>query len=278
MFPGHATLIVMPELPEVENARTVLAEAVGRTITAVDDRDDWVCRPHRPGDIASALQGGRLTRVNRTGKTMWCDTETADGGAGPALGVHLGMGGRIVVTDSGGERIGGGPAHPDRQPRKAEWDRFTVAFDDGGQFRLFDKRRLGRVRLDPDLSGLGPDAEGMEPAEFRDRLLRGTSAVKARLLDQSVLAGVGNLLADETLWQARISPKAPVRDLTRTDLDRLHRNLDRALERAIANGGVNTGEVIEHRHPGGHCPRCGTEMVHGTVGGRSTWWCPQEQV
>lgn len=266
MFPDGATLVVMPELPEVENARTVLAEAVGRTITDVDDRDEWVCRPHRPGDIASALKGGRLTRANRIGKTLWCDTETADGDAGPALGVHLGMGGRIVVTNSGHERIGGGPARPDRQPRKAEWDRFTLAFDDGGQLRLFDKRRLG------------PDAEGIDPAEFRERLLRGTSAVKARLLDQSVLAGVGNLLADETLWQARISPKVPVRDLTRADLDRLHRNLGRALERAIAHGGVHTGEVVEHRRPGGHCPRCGTEMVHGTVGGRSTWWCPREQV
>ncbi|OLL86968.1 Formamidopyrimidine-DNA glycosylase [Pseudonocardia sp. Ae263_Ps1] len=277
MFRDRARLTGMPELPEVENARAVLAQATGRTITDVDDRDDWVCRPHRPGDIASALKGGRLTAAHRIGKTMWCDTETSDGDAGPALGVHLGMGGRIVVTNSGGERIGGGPARPDRQSRKREWDRFTVTFDDGGQFRLFDKRRLGRVRLDPDLSGLGPDAEGLRPAVFRERLLRGRSAVKARLLDQSVLAGVGNLLADETLWQARIAPATPVRDLTRTDLDRLHRNLDRALERAIANGGVHTGEVIEHRHPGGHCPRYGAEMVHGTVGGRSTWWCPQEQ-
>lgn len=267
----------MPELPEVENARTVLAEAVGRTVTDVDDRDEWVCRPHRPGDIAAALKGGRLTRANRIGKTMWCDTETADGDAGPALGVHLGMGGRVVVTNPAGERIGGGPERPDRQPRKREWDRFTVTFDDGGRFRLFDKRRLGRVRLDPDLSGLGPDAEHLDPAVFRERLQRGRSAVKARLLDQSVLAGVGNLLADEMLWQAGIAPSTGVGDLSRADLERLQHHLDRALERAIARGGVHTGEIVEHRHPGGHCPRCGAEMAHGTVGGRSTWWCPAEQ-
>ncbi|MET0187756.1 MAG: DNA-formamidopyrimidine glycosylase family protein [Pseudonocardia sediminis] len=268
----------MPELPEVENARQVLVEAVGRRITDIDDRDEWVCRPHRPGDIATALKGGKLTAANRCGKTMWCDTVTADGTEGPSLGVHLGMGGRIVVTNSSGERIGGGPERPDRQPRKAEWDRFTMNFDDGGQFRLFDKRRLGRVRLDPDLSGLGPDAEGITAADFRTRITRGRSAVKARLLDQSVLAGVGNLLADETLWQAKIDPAARADELERRDVDRLYRNLEKALAAAIANGGVHTGTVIEHRHADGHCPRCGAEMVHGTVGGRSTWWCSKEQV
>lgn len=270
MFRDRVTLARMPELPEVEAARTVLAGAVGRRITDVDDRDDWVCRPHRPGDIAAALKGGTLTGAHRIGKTMWCDTATADGDDGPALGVHLGMGGRIVVTDSAAQR-------PRQGTREAGWDRFTVTFDDGGQLRLADKRRLGRIRLDPDLSGLGPDAEGLTPAVFRERLLRGRAAVKTRLLDQSVIAGVGNLLADETLWQARIDPRSRVRDLTRTDLNRLHRNLDRALERAIAHGGVHTGEVIEHRRPGGHCPRCGAELAHGTVGGRSTWWCPQDQ-
>lgn len=277
MFRRGATLVGMPELPEVENARRVLTRATGRVVSDVDDRDDWVCRPHRPGDIATALKGGTLTRAHRIGKTMWCDTVTVDGEAGPALGVHLGMGGRIAVTTAGDERTGGEPERPDRRPGKPEWDRFTITFDDGGRLRLVDKRRLGRVRLDPDLSGLGPDAQGLRPAVFRDRLRAGRSAVKARLLDQSVIAGVGNLLADETLWRARIDPRTPVRELARTDLDRLHRNLDRALERAIENGGVHTGEVIEHRRPGGHCPRCGTELVHGTVGGRSTWWCPQEQ-
>jgi formamidopyrimidine-DNA glycosylase len=274
---GRGTMRGVPELPEVENARQVLDAAVGRTITAIDDRDDWVCRPHAPGDIATALKGGRLTATHRRGKTMWCDTENSDGDEGPSLGVHLGMGGRIVVTDGHGMRIGGGPERPDRQPRKAEWDRFTVTFDDGGQFRLFDKRRLGRVRLDPDLSDLGPDAEGLKPAEFRDRIGTSRSAIKARLLDQSVLAGVGNLLADQTLWAAKIDPSTRANELSRTDVDRLHRNLDRALADAIANGGVHTGRFIEHRHDGGHCPRCGTEVVHGTVGGRSTWWCPKEQ-
>jgi formamidopyrimidine-DNA glycosylase len=268
----------VPELPEVESARRVLVHALDRQITSVDDTDSWVCRPHAPGEIAATLVGGRLTVTHRRGKTMWCETQVRTGAPGPHLGVHLGMGGRVIVTDDAGQRVGGGPARPDRSPRKAEWDRFTVTFADGGQFRLFDKRRLGRVRLDPDLDVLGPDAEEISRSDFRARVSRGRSAVKARLLDQSVLAGVGNLLADETLWQAALAPSAPADELPEAALDALYDALERSLKAAIANGGVHTGEVIEHRHAGGRCPRCGAAMVHGTVGGRSTWWCSAEQV
>lgn len=268
----------MPELPEVESARRVLARALDREITSIDDTDTWVCRPHAPGEIAAALLGGRLTVAHRQGKTMWCETLGRRGDPGPHLGVHLGMGGRMIVTDGAGRRLGGGDPRPDRSPRKAEWDRFTMTFADGGTLRLFDKRRLGRVRLDPDLDALGPDAETITREEFRARVGRGRSAVKARLLDQSVLAGVGNLLADETLWQAALSPSAPADELDQPTLDGLYDALERSLKAAIANGGVHTGEVIEHRTPGGRCPRCGAAMVHGTVGGRSTWWCSAEQV
>ncbi|WP_300013975.1 DNA-formamidopyrimidine glycosylase family protein [Pseudonocardia sp.] len=263
----------MPELPEVELARAVLEGALDRTIAAIDDTDHWVCRPHAPGEIAAALVGGRLTAARRRGKAMWCETRVG-GGPGPDLGVHLGMGGQIVVDGRVGPT---GPEHRDPGPRKPEWDRFTVTFADGGSLRLFDKRRLGRVRLDPDVDALGPDAETITREEFRTRVGRGRSAVKARLLDQSVLAGVGNLLADETLWQARVSPSAPADELGAARLDALHDALEAALEAAIAHGGVHTGEVIRHRRPEGHCPRCGAPMVHGTVGGRSTWWCSAEQ-
>ncbi len=271
----------MPELPEVETARRLIADrALHRRIVAVDDADTFVCRPHSPGDLRDALVGRTLTAAKRRGKTMWVETSGVGGSAepGPDLGVHLGMGGRIVVTGpDGAAQEGGGPRRRDAQPRKAEWNRFTVDFADGGQLVLFDKRRLGRVRLDPEVELLGPDAEEVTAAQFRDLISRGSIAIKARLLDQSKIAGVGNLLADEALWQAKVPPALPVNRLARKDIDRLYRALQAALKSAGARGGVHTGDVIASRHPGGSCPRCGAEMVHGTVGGRSTWWCSREQ-
>jgi formamidopyrimidine-DNA glycosylase len=275
--------VIVPELPEVESARaTIERAALDRAIADVDDRDTWECRPHAPGDIRAALVGRRLTAACRQGKALWCETSGVDEVAGPVLGLHLGMSGRILVTDSaralteGGDPVAGNVAEQaDRHP---EWSRFTITFADGGTLRLFDKRRLGRVRLDPDLSTLGPDAERIGVAAFRDRVRRGTAPVKARLLDQSVLAGVGNLLADETLWRARLDPRRRVDTLGDDELATLHRALRRATRAAIRNGGVHTGAVVPHRHVDGHCPRCGAVMERATVGGRTTWFCPREQV
>ena len=265
----------MPELPEVETARSLLeVQALHRRIVDVDDSDTFVCRPHSPGELRDALTGRTLTAARRRGKTMWCETS----GGGPDLGIHLGMGGRIVVTSQDGQVAWGGePFRRDAQPPKAEWDRFMLTFADGGSLALFDKRRLGRVRLNPDIGALGPDAAEVTPAEFRDLVTRGSVAVKARLLDQSRIAGVGNLLADEILWQAKVSPAARTSSLRRTEVDGLYRALESAVHSALSRGGVHTGDVIAARRPGGTCPRCGAEMRHGTIGGRSTWWCSREQ-
>jgi formamidopyrimidine-DNA glycosylase len=281
----------VPELPEVETARKLIAErALHRLIVAVDDTDSYVCRPHAPGQIRDALLGRQLIAAHRRGKTMWCETSGLDGSAGPGsaehgsaehgpdLGLHLGMAGRIVVESPGLETAWGGePFRRDAQPARAQWDRFRLDFADGGSLVLFDKRRLGRVWLNPGLAALGPDAGTVTEAEFRDLVRRGTVAVKARLLDQSKLAGVGNLLADEALWQARISPQAPAGSLSRPAVSRLYQSLQAALASAEANGGVHTGEVIAARRRGGVCPRCGAPMRQGLVGGRTTWWCSREQ-
>jgi formamidopyrimidine-DNA glycosylase len=271
----------VPELPEVETARRLIADrALSRRIVAVDDADTFVCRPHSPGQLRDALAGRVLTAARRRGKAMWCETSGRGRSAapGPDLGIHLGMGGRIIVVSPAGEAAEGGePRRRSARPPKPEWDRFTLEFADGGRLVLFDKRRLGRIRLNPDIDALGPDAAEVTEAEFRALITRGAVAVKARLLDQSALAGVGNLLADEALWQARVSPAARTGRLRRTDADRIYRALRSALESAAARGGVHTGEVIAARHSGGRCPRCGAEMRHGTVGGRSTWWCSREQ-
>jgi len=257
----------MPELPEVERARALIAErGLHRRIVAVDDSDTYVCRPHAPGEIADALVGRELVTARRQGKSMWC--ETSDDG--PALGLHLGMTGRIVID----EDEAGDPA-PAVEPRRA--DRFTIRFADGGALVLRDRRRLGRARLEPVIDRLGPDAADVARAEFRYRVGRGRVAVKSRIMDQAVIAGVGNLLADEALWKAGIDPRRPAGELTVEELDRLRNAIRAATRSALRKGGVHTGALIPHRRREGVCPRCGTPLSRATIGGRTTWWCGAEQ-
>jgi len=249
----------MPELPEAERARREIEKALGRAIDGVDDRDGYVCRPHAPGELAAAFLGRRLTSAHRRGKFLWVET---DGGDGPVLGLHLGMAGRIVI---------------DGEPAPRRWDRFTLEFEGGGRLALRDKRRLGRAVLEPDYSHVGPDAGEIGAGGFAKRVGRGTVAIKARLLDQGVVAGIGNLLADEVLWRAKLSPLRPAGDLQPAELSRLHRHLRTAIADAIRLGGVHTGDFIPHRTRAGACPRCGTAVERATVGGRTTFWCPKEQ-
>jgi formamidopyrimidine-DNA glycosylase len=247
----------MPELPEAERARQQLDRVVGREIVAVDDRDTYVCRPHAPGEMAAALIGRRLTSTHRRGKFLWAETD-----GGPDIGLHLGMAGRIVV---------------DEAPAPRGWDRFALEFADGGRMALRDKRRLGRAVLEPDFSHVGPDAAEVGRDVFRVRFGRSGAPVKARLLDQGVVAGVGNLLADEILWRAQLSPHRPAGELSVEELDRLRRDLRAAVRSAIRLGGAHTGDVIAERRPDGVCPRCGGPMARGVVGGRTTFWCPRCQ-
>ena len=247
----------MPELPEAERARLQIERALGREIVDVDDRDTYVCRPHAPGEIAGALRGRRLTAAHRRGKFMWVETDD-----GPDLGLHLGMAGRIVL---------------DEAPDPHGWDRFAVSFAGGGRLALRDKRRLGRAVIAPELSHVGPDAAEVSREEFRRRMGRGRAPVKARLLDQGAIAGVGNLLADEILWQARVSPRRRSDELAQDELDDLRRVTRRVIRSSIRRGGAHTGELNAHRVAGGRCPRCGALLERATVGGRTTFWCPVEQ-
>jgi len=266
----------------VESARAVIERAaLEREIVDVDDSDAYVTRPHHHGEIRSALVGRRLSAAHRRGKSMWFDTSgTAQSPeAGPALGIHLGMSGKIVIADGRGVEIEGGDYW--RRGRAAgdhRFTRFSLTFADGGSLLLIDPRRLGRVRLDPPVDVLGPDARDITRAQFRVALARGTAPVKARLLDQEAVAGIGNLLADAILWQAKIHPARPVGDLSQTELDRLYRAVQRVVQSTVADGGVHTIPIVEFRKAGAHCPRCGAPMAHGTVAGRTTWWCSREQV
>src|SRR5829696_4099207 len=232
----------MPELPEAERARQQIERVLGREIVGVDDRDTYVCRPHAPGEIAAALTGRRLTRAHRRGKFLWVETDDD----GPELGLHLGMAGRIAVDEA-------------ESPR--QWDRFALEFAGGGRMALRDKRRLGRAVIEPDFSHVGPDAAEVGRDLFRDRVGRGSTAIKARLLDQGVIAGVGNLLADETLWRARLSPRRVAGELSAEELDVLRRQL-RAATRSATAGCTRVAS----------CPRAGAEACARAVGLR--WSAP----
>lgn len=245
----------MPELPEAERARQTLQTLIGRRVEHVDDGDSYVCRPHQPGEIDSALAGHRISSAHRRGKFLWVDT---DEGSGPTLGLHLGMAGRIVLGDA--------EPHP-------RWDRFAVLFDDGTRFALRDRRRLGRAVLNPDFGHVGPDAAEVDRATFRKVIGAGRAPIKARLLDQSAVAGVGNLLADQALWQAHLAPTRSTGSLSPQELDRLRREIRSAVRSAIRRGGAHTGDFIASREPGGMCPRCGTPVSRARIGGRTTYWC-----
>jgi formamidopyrimidine-DNA glycosylase len=247
----------MPELPEAERARRQIERVLRRRIVAVDDGDTYVCRPHAPGEISDALVGRRLTSAHRRGKFMWAQT-----GGGPDLGLHLGMAGRIVV---------------DEDPDPGGWDRFALEFAGGGRLALRDKRRLGRAVLEPDLSHVGPDAGEVSREEFRERIGHGSAPIKARLLDQRAISGVGNLLADEILWRAGVSPLRQCRELSDEELDRLRRAMRAAIRSAIRRGGAHTGKLNPQRRPGGRCPSCGDELQQAKVGGRTTYWCARDQ-
>jgi formamidopyrimidine-DNA glycosylase len=249
----------VPELPDVEDARQhIEAHGLHRRIAAVDDGDTYVSRPHAPGEIADALIGRELTAAHRRGKAMWI--ETSDDG--PILGLHLGMAGRIAI---------------DEEPSEQGWDRFVLRFEDGGTLALRDKRRLGRARLGPDIDALGPDAGEVDREEFRRLVAHGRGPIKARLMDQAVIAGIGNLMADEILWRACLDPRRPAGDLDDAERDRLWRDMRTIIRMSNRRGHAGVSEVIPERRRGGHCPRCGTEMARGTIGGRTTYWCPREQ-
>src|SRR5437879_1324678 len=137
----------MPELPEVESARSVIERnALGRKIVDVDDTDTYVCRPHPPGEIRTALLTRRLTVAHRRGKSMWCDTSGVgrSGIPGPTLGIHLGMSGKIVIADGHGEEVDGGDYwERGRAPGDHRFTRFSLAFADGGLLTFVDHRRAG---------------------------------------------------------------------------------------------------------------------------------------
>jgi formamidopyrimidine-DNA glycosylase len=260
----------VPELPEVERYRLLAERALDRTVSSVASPDPWFLKGGVDGAVlAGALEGQAFTAARRIGKLLVLDTT-----GGATLGIRFGMTGTLVVDgDAGVDRLLATPRRHD-----PAWERWAVHFADGGTMAVRDPRRLGGVFLDPDVSGLGPDAATITPAQLT-RALQGSQApLKARLLDQARVAGIGNLLADEVLWRAGLSPFRPAGTLSPTESRRLHRVLRRVITDLSARGGSHLGDLMEHRAPGGVCPRDGSPLVRSTVGGRTSWWCPRHQV
>ncbi len=263
----------MPELLEVEAYRQLAEEALKRPIAAVGTPDRWYLkRGLKAGDLG-VLVGGQFVAARRRGKLLLVDTQMPEGGAGPVLGLRFGMTGRLVVDG----RAGVGQLRYSSGHLLTKYERFWVAFADGGRLVLSDARRLGGVELDPDESRLGYDAAGVTEGELARALFGSRSPLKARVMDQPHLAGLGNLSADEVLWRAGLSPFRPAGSLTRAETRRLHHHLRAALADMAERGGSHTGDLMPERVAGGKCPRDGHLLRHDKIGGRTTWWCPAHQ-
>lgn len=260
----------MPELPEVEAYRRLAERALFRPVAEVKAPDAWFLKGGLDAaGVAGALQGRSFVAARRTGKVLLLDTSDD----GPALGLRFGMTGRLLVDG----RAGVDDLVYASLRDEAAWDRFVVRFEDGGELRLRDPRRLGGVFLDLDEARLGTDVAELTPAGLRDALGSSVVAVKARLMDQARLAGVGNLTADEVLWRAGLDPRRPARSLSAAEVRRLHRHLRGTVADLVERGGSHTGDLMAARVPGGTCPRDGEPLSRATVGGRTTWWCPHHQ-
>src|SRR6059058_759088 len=273
----------MPELPEVETVRAQLAPVLtGRRFERVEIHDPRLVRPYEPAEVAAELEGERVTAVERRGKYLIVRFESDR-----ALLIHLRMTGSLRHYGSGLDE----DAH-----RRA-----VVRLDNGSDVAYRDVRRFGTWlllepgELDPYLAakvGDEPLDALFTAARLGERLAKRRAPIKAALLDQRTLAGLGNIYVDEALWRARIHPLRPAESLDRSELRRLHKAIRAALEAGIArqgstlrdyklpdggSGGMQD-EFKVYGRGGEPCERCGTPIDKIRVAGRGTWYCPKCQV
>jgi formamidopyrimidine-DNA glycosylase len=258
----------VPELPDVEQYRRFFdRHAAGKKVRTVWC-DPTILRNSSPRSLAGALRGCRFDRPERHGKWLLAWTD------GPALLLHFGMTGELIWSGD--------------EPARHRWDRLVLGFDEGGELRYRNMRKLGGVWLAHDrpetesvIGALGPDALVTGRRQFAELLGRRRGGVKAALMDQTFVAGVGNLIADETLWQARLHPRRRINSLSREERDRLFTVMHSVLRLA-----VNGPDYMARRRswlthvrgrPEARCPRCGTPLARTVTAGRTTYFCPQCQ-
>ena len=251
----------MPEGLEAEIYARAARAVVGRRVASIVV--DPLCGDR---DQLGMLVGAKVTRVRRHGKHVLVDTTKG------ALGMHFGMTGRLIVDGAAAiEQLEYGARRDD-----PAWDRLIVRFDDG-EMRVSDPRRFSRHRIDPVLD-LGVDllAPVGEIAAALDGVARRRGPVKGVLLDQRVIAGLGNLCVDEVLFHAGVDPLTPMREVA--DRDALAEVIGEMMPSMLTAGGSHTGDTGPgHREGDGRCALDGTRLVRSTVAGRATVSCPMHQ-
>jgi len=259
----------VPEILEIEYYRLGAVPALRRTVESVGADDAWYLkRDTSAAELDAALVGERFVDARRHGKVLLLDVSS-----GVTAGLRFGMTGRLIVDDDAPIReLEYSSARDD-----PAWDRFVVHFADGGSLRMRDPRRLGGVELDPDIARLGPDAWELTAVELEAATAGSSVAIKARLLDQNRVAGLGNLLVDETLWRAGIAPGRSADDLTRSEIDTLATTVRSTIADLFARGGSHRGDLHDERAVDGRCPLDGAALRRDTIGGRTSYWCPQHQ-
>ena len=250
----------MPEILEVESYRTVAERCVGATVARGWSDALAAKKLSTPSAWARTVKGLTFTGTSRRGKLMLIETD------GPTLGMRFGMTGVLLLDGEAGiEGLFYGP-----HTYRADWIRAGLEFTDGRKLLLHDPRRLARVEIEPDLSELGPDALSLTRREFDGivTIARGDGpAIKARLLDQSVVAGVGNLLGDEMLFRAGIDPRTPTGRLNEAQRDDLFRAFRATMRSLRKRGGSHLGDHMDGRFPSGLCPYDGGAMRSASIGG-----------
>jgi formamidopyrimidine-DNA glycosylase len=280
----------MPELPEVETVCRVIRRALqGERITQVEvARDALVFGGASPKAIEKALLGRTLEAVGRRGKFFWL---MLDGG-GPTLFAHLGMSGWVREVGFEGTRLHGhGKAPFDDEHGRPRFLKLGIAAGSGCGIVLTDPRRLGRVWLgsaperEPRVKRLGPDAFDDLPSsnELLALFARRKIPIKAVLLDQGALAGIGNWIADEVLYQSRIAPNRSAASLSAVEVAGLRRAIVSVLARAVKVGADHKhfpkSWLFEHRWGGSRGAQriAGQLIVREEIGGRTTAWVPTRQ-
>jgi formamidopyrimidine-DNA glycosylase len=267
----------MPELPEVETIRAQLAPRLeGRTLTRAEILDPRLTRPYDLFEVAEELEGDTVVGVERRGKYLLLRLES-----GLGLLVHLRMTGSFAFVPTTHERA-------------------ILELDDGSRLVYRDVRRFGTwlVLEDGDLEPYLATKNGPEPLGSRFtsqwlgmQLARRTAPLKAVLLDQRVVAGLGNIYADEALWRARLNPLRPANGLSQDEVARVRRAIRAALRAGIERQGSTLrdyaapdgaagsmqDEFRVYGRDGEPCPRCRTTITKTRVGGRGTWFCPHCQ-